>query len=219
MVAGLLQDGGGSEARVSAVGRSACVAQLVEHFLGKEEVTGSIPVASSGVPRVYIFLNEVGRARHHHARVYGLQAPELLDNEEQEEAFRPGGIQEVLPLVQQAHDAQGNPLDVCSARGDLPAPRRSHRRNPLRGVVAAFPGDNPDRLTVIERVRRRRQGCCGASSRAGCGGPYVSSSIGRAAVSKTAGWGFESLLTCARDRSTIVWGLWSMVNRLGRYPR
>ena len=25
----------------------ACVAQLVEHFLGKEEVTGSIPVASS----------------------------------------------------------------------------------------------------------------------------------------------------------------------------
>ena len=26
---------------------SACVAQLVEHFLGKEEVTGSIPVASS----------------------------------------------------------------------------------------------------------------------------------------------------------------------------
>ena len=25
---------------------------------------------------------------------------------------------------------------------------------------------------------------------------YVSSSIGRAAVSKTAGWGFESLLTC-----------------------
>ena len=26
---------------------AACVAQLVEHFLGKEEVTGSIPVASS----------------------------------------------------------------------------------------------------------------------------------------------------------------------------
>ena len=25
---------------------------------------------------------------------------------------------------------------------------------------------------------------------------YVSGSIGRAAVSKTAGWGFESLLTC-----------------------
>jgi len=37
--------------------------------------------------------------------VHGLQAPELLDNEEQEKAFRPGGIQKVLPLVRQAHDA------------------------------------------------------------------------------------------------------------------
>ncbi len=26
---------------------TACVAQLVEHFLGKEEVIGSIPIASS----------------------------------------------------------------------------------------------------------------------------------------------------------------------------
>ena len=47
VVAGLLQDGGGGESRVSAVGQSACVAQLVEHFLGKEEVIGSIPIASS----------------------------------------------------------------------------------------------------------------------------------------------------------------------------
>ncbi len=30
----------------------ACVAQLVEHFLGKEEVTGSIPVASSNRIRI-----------------------------------------------------------------------------------------------------------------------------------------------------------------------
>src|SRR5512142_1015656 len=29
--------------------RLACVAQLVDHFLGKEEVTGSIPVASSSL--------------------------------------------------------------------------------------------------------------------------------------------------------------------------
>ena len=28
-------------------GNFACVAQLVEHFLGKEEVIGSIPIASS----------------------------------------------------------------------------------------------------------------------------------------------------------------------------
>ena len=33
---------------------SACVAQLVEHFLGKEEVTGSIPVASSAEKRTDI---------------------------------------------------------------------------------------------------------------------------------------------------------------------
>ena len=37
----------GGAVSVCIVGRSACVAQLVEHFLGKEEVTGSIPVASS----------------------------------------------------------------------------------------------------------------------------------------------------------------------------
>jgi len=49
--------------------------------------------------------------------VHGLQAPELLDNEEQEEAFRSRGAQEVLPLVRQAHDAQGNPLGVCSSAG------------------------------------------------------------------------------------------------------
>ena len=30
----------------------ACVAQLVEHFLGKEEVTGSIPVASSALKNI-----------------------------------------------------------------------------------------------------------------------------------------------------------------------
>ncbi len=32
---------------------------------------------------------------------------------------------------------------------------------------------------------------------------YVSSSIGRAAVSKTAGWGFESLLTCTGSRKAV----------------
>ncbi len=39
---------------------------------------------------------------------------------------------------------------------------------------------------------------------------YVSSSIGRAAVSKTAGWGFESLLTCTAvgngNRALILYG-------------
>ena len=40
--------GGFFDFQFSIFNRScACVAQLVEHFLGKEEVTGSIPVASS----------------------------------------------------------------------------------------------------------------------------------------------------------------------------
>jgi hypothetical protein len=38
---------GSSPVSRSADSTNACVAQLVEHFLGKEEVTGSIPVASS----------------------------------------------------------------------------------------------------------------------------------------------------------------------------
>jgi large subunit ribosomal protein L33 len=35
------------EKRPAQKNLSACVAQLVEHFLGKEEVIGSIPIASS----------------------------------------------------------------------------------------------------------------------------------------------------------------------------
>jgi hypothetical protein len=42
--------------------------------------------------------------------MHGLQAPQLLHHEEQEEAVGPGGAQEVLPLVQQAHDAQRDTL-------------------------------------------------------------------------------------------------------------
>jgi hypothetical protein len=33
----------------------AQVAQLVEHFLGKEEVTGSIPVLGSSVKEIRVF--------------------------------------------------------------------------------------------------------------------------------------------------------------------
>jgi len=42
--------------------------------------------------------------------MHGLQAAELLHHEEQEEADRPRRVQEVLPLVRQAHHAQGNAL-------------------------------------------------------------------------------------------------------------
>ncbi len=78
------------------------------------------------------------------------------------------------------------------------SPAREHPRRDLPGRShhCGIP------CTVIQAVHHA----------AGCGDPpaldgpvsigrttvYVSSSIGRAAVSKTAGWGFESLLTCGR---------------------
>src|SRR5512138_1080381 len=91
--------------------------------------------------------------------MYRLQEPELLHDEEQEEAFGAGGAQEILPALQQAHGAQGDEVG-----------------QPRRGFL-------------LPRLR--------CSYRGGMF-TYVSSSIGRAAVSKTAGWGFESLLTCQR---------------------
>jgi hypothetical protein len=45
--------------------------------------------------------------------VRGLQEPQLHDDEEQEEALRPFGDEEVLQLVPQAHGAQGS--EVVSA--------------------------------------------------------------------------------------------------------
>jgi hypothetical protein len=67
--------------RQRAAGRAqciACVAQLVEHFLGKEEVTGSIPVISS---RFFIIKqdfkprsNSVGRVTH----IAGLDVGSLI---------------------------------------------------------------------------------------------------------------------------------------------
>jgi tRNA A37 threonylcarbamoyladenosine biosynthesis protein TsaE len=64
----------------------ACVAQLVEHFLGKEEVTGSIPVASSSA--AFIKILEHRRERYYHFGMYRLQEKELFHNEEQEETNR-----------------------------------------------------------------------------------------------------------------------------------
>jgi hypothetical protein len=130
---------------------------LVEHILGKDEVIGSIPIASSkirsvehparsgkvigAIPIVGSRVNkrkELYIERYYHVGMHKLQASELYNDEEQEETVRTRRVQEVLPVVQQTHTAQGDKI-------------------------------------VLD---------------------YVSSSIGRAAVSKTAGWGFESLLTC-----------------------
>ena len=61
---------------------TACVAQLVEHVLGKDEVTGSIPVASSTHKETIFLDREISRARHYHFGMYGLQTQELLDDQE-----------------------------------------------------------------------------------------------------------------------------------------
>ena len=43
---------------------------------------------------------------------------------------------------------------------------------------------------------------------------YVSSLIGRAAVSKTAGWGFDSLLTCTQSKIiTVVYSRVAFMNK------
>ncbi len=52
---------------------------------------------------------------------------------------------------------------------------------------------------------------------------YVSSLIGRAAVSKTAGWGFDSLLTCMTKFFTVVYSALVFMNKYigkaGQYYR
>ena len=52
---------------------------------------------------------------------------------------------------------------------------------------------------------------------------YVSSLIGRAAVSKTAGWGFDSLLTCTQKFFTVVYSALVFMNKYigkaGQYYR
>jgi hypothetical protein len=135
----------------------ACVAQLVEHFLGKEEVTGSIPVASSKVVIISGCRHDERNLecrgsceRHHHPGMHRLQTAELLHHEEQKEADRSRRIQEILPLVRQAYYAQGNALTRYAVVGH---------------------GALPSGHTSVAQ-------------------------LARAAVSKTAGWGFKSLLTC-----------------------
>ena len=50
----------------------------------------------------------VGHARHHLPGLHRVPAPELLDDEEQAHASRPAGVEEVLPVVPQAHAASGD---------------------------------------------------------------------------------------------------------------
>ena len=96
------------------------------------------------------------------------------------------------------HAALGPPARV--RRGDRRhgRRRRSHRRPPDRPVPQAarcvWPADQPsdrDRPHSRRSVRRSALSCSARTA------PKGSSSIGRAPVSKTGGWGFDSLLPCS----------------------
>jgi hypothetical protein len=61
------------------------------------------------------YRKEVHHARDHYPPVPGLQEPELLDDEEQEDHDRPSRVQEVLQHVPEAHAAQRD--QVAGIRG------------------------------------------------------------------------------------------------------
>lgn len=50
--------------------------------------------------------------------MHGVQGPELLDYQEQEDHDRASGILEVLPQVPQAHGAQGSEVTAISAASE-----------------------------------------------------------------------------------------------------
>ena len=138
---------------------------MVEHFLGKEEVTGSIPVASSL----------------------------------QEHSHDPGR----WPCAISSHS------NALTAKTAITRPPRTRKSKPAasntRSTAVIAANIRCTRRPDSPRLRMRagtiplQCGIGGGEKR----GRYVSSSIGRAAVSKTAGWGFESLLTC-KDQLSLV---------------
>src|SRR5882672_8435413 len=78
-----------------------------------------------------------------HACLHGVQAAELSDAEVEAELTRPGGVQEVLPLVQAAHTAPGDPVTpILHGKANASAAPRSPRAaatGPRRGPAAAYP--------------------------------------------------------------------------------
>ena len=67
-------------------------------------------------------------ARQHHPPVPGLQAPELRHHEEQEEDHGAAGALQVLPLLPQAHCAQGDQVSRRRAERDsLPRSERGSK--------------------------------------------------------------------------------------------
>jgi preprotein translocase subunit SecE len=114
---------------------------LVEHFLGKEEVTSSILVVSSTVPGFLCEYSYDGR-------------------------IEPC----VISLL----------LSVANANAATTRPRKTNGFIPVGWSIRSIAGG----ARSTRRTRKRNNAA------------YASGSIGRAAVSKTAGWGFESLLAC-----------------------
>jgi hypothetical protein len=82
----------------------AHVAQSVEHFLGKEEVTGSNPVV--GFPDLTgkeCFFEAIYNERSDFAFVRDLQIAQLHDDQEQEDADRQVCDQKILFAMPRAH--------------------------------------------------------------------------------------------------------------------
>ena len=95
----------------------AHVAQLVEHFLGKGEVTGSSPVAGS-----IFYLADFGiwfygeKSDNNYPRVWWMQDAKLQQSRFQEEILRKVVTEQVLSKVQEASGAQGNQVEKDRSR-------------------------------------------------------------------------------------------------------
>ena len=125
---------------------------------------------------------EPGDARICLAGMHHLRRPELPDPEG-DPGRRAARAEEVLPARAEAHAAQGIAEEVIADR-------------PVDPATAASPAGRPMVGSSSERGRSTRTGR--PVGRAGDPGRYERSSIGRAPVSKTGGWGFDSLRSCSR---------------------
>ena len=123
-----------------AGGHSACVAQLVEHFLGKEEVTGSIPVASSRISRVQF--SERGRSCETSYRLSARTASAGTTRQRRTRRSIPVAWSTRSSAAGAASTRRTRkPARRLLVRREVPTLRRSHRRYPLRGAVGTSPAN------------------------------------------------------------------------------
>jgi hypothetical protein len=71
----------------------AHVAQLVEHILGKDEVTSSILVVGS------IEVRWFNHEKYHYIGLHGLQTAELYDDQEQKDHAESAGDEKILQIL------------------------------------------------------------------------------------------------------------------------